>query len=261
MTTNRHIADVIERQAPLSWQESYDNAGWQVGDSSAPVKRVLLCTDVTEAVVAEAIERQATLVVSHHPLIFRPLKRLTGSNHIERIVATAIRHDIAIYSAHTNLDNAPTGVSAHMAERLGVSGFVTLDPQDETSTHGCGVVGDIEPTTARELVQRVKRTFDAPVARCNAFPLDTVVTRVAMCGGAGSFLTRRAVEAGAQAFITGDVKYHEFMGLDDEILIIDIGHYESEHYTREMLRKLIAEHLPDVELIDANAEANAIRYL
>ena len=159
----REITDAIEQYAPLRLQEEWDNAGIQVGDPDAEITGVLLCTDATEVVVAEAIDRGYNLVISHHPLIFRGLKKIMGRTPVERTVAMAIKHDITIYSAHTNMDSAWQGVSFRMADKIGMTNVQFLDsnavqPYGEqgSTTAGCGVIGDIEPMPAREVLKRVK---------------------------------------------------------------------------------------------------------
>ena len=263
----KEIAVAIEQYAPLRLQEEWDNAGIQVGDPEAEVKGVLLCTDATEAVVAEAIERGFNLVIAHHPLIFRGLKKIMGRTPVERAVAMAIKHDITIYSAHTNMDSAWQGVSFRMADKIGMKNVQFLDVNDvppygdsNATTAGCGVIGDIDPAPAREVLQRVKAAFEVGAVRYSG---DTagMVTRVALCGGAGAFLIDSARVAGAQVFVTGDVKYHDFQRADEGIVIADIGHYESEHFTVELFAHIIARQCPGVEVAMARQERNPVKYL
>lgn len=255
------IAHAIEQVAPLRWQESYDNAGIQVGDPQVQVTGVLLCTDVTMAVIDEAIARGYNMVVSHHPLIFHGLKKLAGRDRTERMVAHAIKHDIAIYCAHTNMDNAPMGVSHHMADKLGLTDVEVLEAHDDCGTLvGSGVTGSVESMPVMEFLRRVKAAFDVGAVRYSG---DTsgMVTRVALCGGAGAFLIDRARQAGAQVYITGDVKYHDFQRADEGIVIADIGHYESEHFTVELFADIIGCNCPDVEVAMAREERNPVKYL
>ncbi len=255
------IARAIERVAPLRWQESYDNAGIQVGDCEAMVTGVLLCTDVTMAVIDEAIARGYNMVVSHHPLIFHGLKKLAGRNRVERMVAHAIKHDIALYCAHTNMDNAPAGVSHHMAHKLGLTDVEVLEAHDDAGELvGSGVIGSVTPMPVTHLLRQVKETFDVQALRYSG---DTtgMVTRVALCGGAGSFLIDCARQAGAQVYITGDVKYHDFQLADEGIVIADIGHYESEHFTVELFAEIIGRDCPDVRVDLAREERNPVKYL
>lgn len=255
------IARAIEQVAPLRWQESYDNAGLQVGDPEATVTGALLCTDVTRAVIDEAVRRGYNMVVSHHPLIFHGLKKLAGRDEVERMVAHAIKHDINIYSAHTNLDNAPMGVSQHMADKLGLSDLEVLEAHDDNGvTIGSGVIGSVIPMPVCDLLRQVKEVFGVRAVRYSG---DTsgMVMRAAVCGGAGAFLIDRAREAGAQVYITGDVKYHDFFKADEGIVIADIGHYESEQYTTELFMDIIGKNCPDLPVELAQTERNPVNYL
>ena len=263
----KEITDAIEQYAPLRLQEEWDNAGIQVGNPDAEITGVLLCTDATEAVVAEAIDRGMNLVISHHPLIFHGLKKIMGRTPVERTVAMAIKHDITIYSAHTNMDSAWQGVSFRMADKLGMTDVHFLDDnpvppygEQESSSAGCGVIGNIKPATAREVLQRVKEAFEVGAVRYSGDGT-TVVTRVALCGGAGGFLLDKAVEAGAQLYITADMRYHDFLDNSKRIVVADIGHYESEHYTKEIFLEIIQKKNPTFAVDFAKSETNQVNYL
>ena len=263
----RDITDAIEQYAPLRLQEEWDNAGIQVGNPEAEVTGVLLCTDATEAVVSEAIDRGFNLVISHHPLIFRGLKKIMGRTPVERTVAMAIKHDITIYSAHTNMDSAWQGVSFRMADKIGMTGVTFLDDNrvdpygDGDSTQaGCGVIGDIEPMTAREVLKRVKEAFEVGAVRYSG-NADTMVSRVALCGGAGGFLLDKAVQLGAQLYVTADMRYHDFLDNSQRIVVADIGHYESEHFTKEIFLEIIQKKNPTFAVAFAKNETNQVNYL
>ena len=263
----REITDSIEKFAPLRLQEEWDNAGIQVGNPDAEITGILLCTDATEAVVAEAIERGFNLVISHHPLIFRGLKKIMGRTPVERAVAMAIKHDITIYSAHTNMDSAWQGVSFRMAEKIGMTNLTFLDgnlvePYGDVdcATAGCGVIGDIEPAPAREVLKRVKEAFEVGAVRYSGDG-NRMVSRVALCGGAGGFLLDKAVEAGAQLYVTADMRYHDFLDNNQRIVVADIGHYESEHFTKEIFLEIIQKKNPTFAVAFANNETNQVNYL
>lgn len=261
----REIFDAIEAVAPLSYQEDYDNAGVQVGDPYAEITGVLLCTDVTPQVLAEAIERGFNVVISHHPLIFRGLKKIAGGSEVERMVATAIKHDITVYSAHTNMDNTPAvGVSFKMAQKLGLTDVEVLEPHSSCcsagTTYGSGIVGNIAPIRAIDLMERVREAFGVKALRYSGNG-QTVVTRVALCGGAGSFLMNKAIAAGAQIFFTGDMKYHDFMDHEHEIVLADMGHYESEQFTKEIFYDIIQKKSPNFAAAFARNERNPINYI
>ncbi|MBQ9436611.1 MAG: Nif3-like dinuclear metal center hexameric protein [Bacteroidales bacterium] len=258
----KEIFAAIEEVAPLRFQESYDNAGIQVGDADAEVRGVLLCTDVTNAVLDEAIATCSNLVISHHPLIFHGLKKIAGRTAVERMVAKAIRHGITVYSAHTNMDNTPSdGVSFKMAEKLGLAQVELLDAHsDGEQAYGSGVVGGIAPVRAGKLLERVKALFGVQAVRYSG-DADTVVTRVALCGGAGAFLIDKAIEAKAHIFLTGDMKYHDFQGHEHEIVLADMGHYESEQFTKEIFFDIIQKKNPTFAVAFAKQERNPINYI
>lgn len=235
------MVDALERFAPLPLQESYDNAGLQIGLTEAEVSGVLLCLDVTEAVVDEALRRGCNLIVSHHPLIFHKLAHVTGSTYVERCVAKAIKNDVSIASMHTNLDAVLGGVNHKIAEKIGLqqlSGIGEMKNVDGVSG-ASGVVGTLaEPMAADDFIVMLKRVFCVECVQANR-PLSRPISRVAVCGGAGSFLLDDAVAAGADAFVTGEMHYHEFFGHDDQLQIAVIGHYQSEQFTPEVLRSVI----------------------
>ena len=235
------VVDALERFAPLPLQESYDNAGLQIGLTEAEVSGVLLCLDVTEAVVDEALRRGCNLIVSHHPLIFRKLAHITGNTYVERCVAKSIKNDIAIASMHTNLDAALGGVNHKIAEKMGLQRLAGIgetkcvDGVDGSS----GLVGSLaEPTKPDDFIAMLKRTFNVECVQANR-PLLRPISKVAVCGGAGSFLLDDAIRVGADAFVTGEMHYHEFFGHDGDLQIAVIGHYQSEQFTAEVLRSII----------------------
>ena len=235
------VLDALERFAPLPLQESYDNAGLQIGITEAEVSGVLLCLDVTEEVVDEALARDCNLIVSHHPLIFHKLAHVSDSTYVERCVMKAIKNDIAIASMHTNLDSARGGVNYKIAEKMGLGQITgigdtkTVDGIDGAS----GVIGVLEkPMAADDFIAMLKHTFNVECVQTNR-PLRRQISKVALCGGAGSFLLDDAVRAGADAFVTGEMHYHEFFGHDGQLQIAVIGHYQSEQFTAEVLRSVI----------------------
>lgn len=267
MTPTVHdITAAIEAVAPLTLQESWDNSGMQVGPDTAPCTGVLVCVDVTPQVVDEAIRLGCNLIVSHHPLIFKGLKSITGATPVERAVLKAITHGIAIYSSHTALDNAPGGVSHAMAARLGVDVERVLVPLAGRTDAGTGIVGTLpQALTPAQLVQRVKEAYGVPVVRCTAvgdsMDANTPVSRVAMCGGSGGPFIADAVKAGAQVYITGDVRYHDFADYGGDILVMDIGHYESEQCTKDIFYQIITQKLANFAVYKSEAGVNPVNYL
>ena len=257
----RQIIGALEDFAPLALQDSYDNAGLQIGlTKDAETSGVLLCLDVTEDVIDEAITLGCNLIVSHHPLLFSPLKSVSGRNYIERCVIKAIKNDITIYSAHTNLDSARGGVNHKIAQKLGLQEIEWLSPKDGYDA-GEGAVGTFStPMKTADFLQGVSKTFGTGVLRYNAWKGE-VIRRVAVCGGAGNFLIPNAIRKDCDAFITGEIGYHRFFGHEGEILLLELGHYESERYTVEVLHDIIRKANPDIAIYETRIKTNPINYL
>ena len=260
------VVDALEQYAPLPLQEGYDNAGLQVGlTETVEVSGALLCLDVTEQVVDEAIEKGCNLIVSHHPLIFRKLARIADEDYVQRTVRKAIKHDIAIVSMHTNMDAATGGVNFKIAEKLGLKHlqFFAGEKEVDGVKGGEGVMGEVSEAAgwaADDLVLLLREKFGAECVQCNQL-LRRPIRRVALCGGAGSFLLDAAVAAGADAFITGEMHYHEFFGHEQEIQICVIGHYQSEQFTSEIFKSIIEEKCQGVKCFISEVNTNPIIYL
>lgn len=257
----RDITDVLEAVAPLHLQESYDNAGLIVGHPEEEVTGVLFCLDSTEAVVSEAVQKGCNLIVAHHPIVFRGLKRLNGHSYVERTVMEAIRQQVAIYAIHTNLDNVlQQGVNAKLAERIGLNHLHILAPRPGSADTGAGMLGELpEPMRETDFLAHLKKSLHAGSIRHTAL-LGKAIRRVAICGGAGSFLLPQAIAQNADAFVTADFKYHEFFDADGRILIADVGHYESEQFTIELLRDIVQEKFPTFALHLTTLRTNPVFY-
>jgi len=361
------IAEVIkclEDFAPVSLQEEYDNAGLIIGNANDDCKGIITTLDVTEEVIAEAVLRKCNLIVAHHPIIFKGLKKLNGKNYVERSVISAIKNNIAVYAIHTNLDNVVNGVNYKIAQKLNLQNIevlshkentlkklVTFSPQanaeeirnalfkagagtigkysecsynvegigtfkagegsepyvgeigkrhteNETrievifpsylqeqvvqslkKSHpyeeiafdiyslnnkhndiGSGLVGDfMEPVSEQDLLSQLKTAFGLSVIRHTVL-LHKKITKVAVCGGAGSFLIPVAKAAGVEVYITSDIKYHEFFDADNTILLIDIGHYESEQFTIELLADIIQQKFPNFAVLKTETKTNPVHY-
>ena len=255
----KQVLEALERFAPLPLQESWDNAGLQIGLTEAEVSGALLCLDVTEQIIDEAAAKGCNLVVSHHPLLFRGLKQVADLNDVQRTVRRAIKEDIAVISMHTNLDNARGGVNFKIAERLGL--VDTCFGGESNQEKGQWVMGELpEPMAACDFVLHVKRKLEAESAMCNEL-LRRPIQRVAICGGAGDFVLDEAIAQGADAFLTGEMHYHQYFGHEQQIQICVVGHYESEHYTKQLLRDIIERDCPGVRTVIAETNTNPILYL
>lgn len=258
----KEVLSALERFAPLPLQEGWDNAGLQVGLTEAEVSGALLCLDVNERIIDEAVAKGLNLVVSHHPLLFRGLKTIGDGDYVQRTVMKAIRNGITVVSMHTNMDNARGGVNYKIAEKLGLTDVRFMAPKTVDGVEaGSGVVGELpEEMAADDFVLMVKRVFGVECAMCNEL-LRRKIRRVAICGGAGDFLLDDAVRAGADAFITGEMHYHVYFGREQQLQICVIGHYQSEQYTSEVFRKVIEEACPGLPLHIAGTCTNPIYYL
>lgn len=358
------VTDYLESLAPLPLQESYDNAGLLTGDRKSEVKSVLVTLDCTEEVVDEAISLNSNLIIAHHPIIFKGLKKLTGSTYVERTVLKAVRNEIAIYAIHTNLDNVREGVNKKFAEKLGLKNTRILRPRmdalmkletfipkenadaviqrlhdagagnvgdythcsfrvtgtgsfrpgphahphiglegqqefveevrvemlfpahlrhtllaalrevhpyeepayfihellHENQDVGSGMVGNLDkPLELPAFLKRLKDTMNLKTFRYTPLP-GKLIRQVAVCGGAGSFLLPDAVRAGADAFVSADFKYHEFFDSDGKIVIADIGHYESEVATKELLGDILSEKFTTFAVNFSKIDTNPTRH-
>jgi dinuclear metal center YbgI/SA1388 family protein len=359
------ITSLLESFAPLSYQESYDNSGLQVGDEQQDITSALITVDVTDEVLDEAMKKGSNLIITHHPLIFSEIKKITGKSMSERLIIKAIRNNICIYAAHTNLDNIKSGVNARICQKLelknctilspvkgalkklvtfippehaekvrqavfgagaGVIGeydqcsynlegygtfrgsgntnpfigekgklnfekeirFETIFPENLQSaiiralleahpyeevaydiypldnTHhetGAGMVGETSvPFDTINFLKRMKKVFNASTVRYSKVVKDKI-NKVAVCGGSGSFLIREAIHSGADLFITGEMKYHQFFEAEDKIILADIGHFESEQFTKEIFYELLIKNFPKFAVRLSEVNTNPINYL
>ena len=259
--TVKDILNCITEIAPLHWQESYDNAGLQVGDLNAEAHKALICLDITEEIVDEAINRNCDVIVSHHPLIFRGLKHLTPQTYIERAVMKAVKHDVAMISMHTNLDNSYLGVSRMLAERLGLQNLHLLQPSEaEPEVCGAGMIGEFETAMDETaFLDFVANTIGSPCLRHSAFT-GRKVKKVALCGGSGSPFMPDALRQKVDAYLTADIKYHDFFVPEGNILLVDGGHFETEQFTKELICELIRKKFPTFAAEIAETRTNAVYY-
>lgn len=258
----RQVLDALEQYAPLPLQDGFDNAGLQIGlTEEQEVTGALLCLDVTEAIVDEAERMGCNLIVAHHPLLFHGLKSITGKNYVERCVVKAIQKGITIYAAHTNLDNAQGGVNYRIAETIGLTNLQFLEGKVAAVPAGAGVIGELpEAMNEQDFLLRLKQLFDIRCIRHN--PLNgRMIQRVALCGGAGGFLLSNAIAQGADAFLTGEMRYHDYFGHENELLIAEMGHYESEQYTMDIFTEVLHSRFPDLKIIKTSLNTNPINYL
>ena len=278
----KEIKSFLEGMAPLAVQESWDNSGLQIGCSDKDIHKVMVCLDLTEAVLDEAEAIGADLVISHHPLIFKGLKSISGNTYQERCVRKAILSDIAVYSAHTSLDNILGGVNHKIASLLGLSSLRWLDSGE--SAEGCdekcggateekcggadavarasgsGLIGELkEPVAAAEFLSTVKTIFGVKALKHSPLLSATTIRSVALCGGAGAFLLPQAVAKGADCFISGEFHYHDYF--DPGTLLIELGHYESEQFTQDLLKESLERAFPELEIVKTSVNTNPQEWL
>jgi len=255
----QELTTAIEEFAPLAYQENYDNAGLLVGSPVQEITAALLTIDVTPEVIDEAIAIGANCIIAHHPLIFSGLKHLRGENDVERCVIKAIQYNIAIYAAHTNLDSVFYGVNHKIAQKLNLQNAQLLQITNENA--GSGMIGNLEkPVPVSEFLEQVKQLFDCKVIKTS--PLcKSAISRVAVCGGSGSFLIEQAKNQNADIFLTGDVKYHDFFRAENQIIIADLGHYETEQFTKEIFYEIVNKKFPTFALNFSQVITNPINYI
>ncbi|HTL81762.1 MAG TPA: Nif3-like dinuclear metal center hexameric protein [Bacteroidia bacterium] len=361
----KEIISSLEQLAPPSFQESYDNSGLITGDPGMDITGALISLDCLEQIVDEAIANKCNLVVSHHPIVFSGLKKISGRNYVERTIIKAIKNDIAIYAIHTNLDNVHHGVNAKIAEKLGVKNtkilsekrdilrkFVTYCPEKDaekvrealwkagageignynevsfningTGTYkgnelsnpaigekgkrmnepevriemiytvhqegailralreshpyeeiaydllqidnawqyvGSGMYGELETEMeAADFLRHIQKEMLAPVVRHTTVP-GKKIKRVAFCGGSGAFLVRDAMRVKADIFVTSDLKYHQFFDGEDKMILADIGHFENEQFTIDLLYDYLTQKFPTFAVRRTGLKTNPITYL
>ncbi|MEG0795568.1 MAG: Nif3-like dinuclear metal center hexameric protein [Odoribacter sp.] len=360
----KDITALIEEFAPLCLQEDYDNAGLICGDPNAEVRSILLTTDITEAVIDEAIAGGHNLIISHHPLTLQGIKNLIPDHYIKRCFIKAIRHHLNLYSAHTNMDSVANGVSGRMADKLGLINRQVLQPNgklycltfytpideaekvrnaifncgaghighyshcsfnnngqgtfkaenganpyvgkvgtlhteneikteitlpayllnksiqalkavhpyeepvwdivcldNENPTTGFGIIGELpSPVNTMTFLEKVKQTFHCKTIRHTAI-CKTEIQKIAVCGGSGAFLTKLAIRQKADLYITGDYKYHDFFNTENQLIIADIGHYESEQFTKDIFYELVTKKISNFAIQFSRVQTNPINYL
>jgi GTP cyclohydrolase I len=235
------IVGLMEKIAPPFLAESWDNCGLQVGDSHWSVRKVWIALDPLPSVIEAAVRQDVDLVITHHPLIFKPLHKIDLRRPEGKIIAAALKNRTAIYAAHTNLDSAREGINTVLARRIGLDQLVPLVPADTTGSFadtgsamtaglGMGRVGRLDSAvTVGELARNIKKQLGIANAKI-AGQTDRMIDRVAVCSGSGGSLLGDFLASGAEVFVTGDIRYHDARAVEDAgRALIDIGHFASEH--------------------------------
>ena len=243
MMTISTIVEYLDAELHPEYQEDYDNAGFLLGDPQEECRGALVAVDLTDDVIDEALERGANLIVTHHPMIFGGVKRITPRDAVGRHIMRLIKNDIGVYAAHTNLDNLKQGVNCILAEVLGLTDCHILRPlASQPSTDiGAGMIGRLPyPLPTHAFLEQVKASLGLPLLRVSDIA-SPAVARVAICGGAGNFLIDDAIRQQADIYLTGDMKYHDFQRAEGRITLVDIGHFESEQFTKQLIYSIISK--------------------
>ncbi|MBP3289551.1 MAG: Nif3-like dinuclear metal center hexameric protein [Alistipes sp.] len=256
----REITAVIEAFAPLSLQESYDNAGLIVGRPDDEVHKALLAVDVTEEVLAEAVAEGCDMVITHHPIVFHAMKRFNSASQTERCVEEAIRRGIVLYAAHTNLDSTPRGMSWRVAEMLGLKDIEVMQATNAEGA-GFGVTGSLSKNMpSEEFMRKVMSLFGVKALRHSDI-VKREVGRVAICTGAGGSLIDIARASGADIYLTADLKYNDFMRHENSIILVDMGHFESEYCAIELLFDILSKNLLTFAVRKSVHSRNPVNYM
>jgi dinuclear metal center YbgI/SA1388 family protein len=270
-TTIGQVASWLDATFHPELQEDYDNAGFLVGERQEPCTGILIALDLTPAVADEAITLGLNLIVTHHPFIFSGLRRITSDNEAGRTVISLIRHGIAVYAAHTNLDNLPWGVNGILSEKLGLQNTRILKPFSTphsplSTPAGAGMVGELpEPMEVDAFLQKVKQVLRIPTLRTSPLPTThyslPTVKKVALCGGSGASFIADALAAKADIYITADLKYHDFQRAEGRIILVDAGHYETEQFAKEIFYRAISEKFRNFACRISSRQQSLVQYI
>ena len=252
--------DVIEEWSPPSQAEDFDNVGLILGDALLNLEGVLITLDTTEEIIKEAVEKNCNLIVSFHPIIFSGIKKLTKNSYVEKVVIKAIENKISIYSIHTSLDNHPKGVNYKISEKIGLKKSRILIPNKFNKNVGMGRIGELEsPLNEKDFLEFIKTKMETSTIRHSRL-LNKKIRKVALLGGSGSFAIKDAIDQKANAYITSDLKYHNFFEANSEIVLFDIGHYESEQFTKKLILDYLRKKFPNFATILISKNTNPVNY-
>ena len=262
----KEIIDAIEAFAPLAWQEEWDNSGIQVGNAAQPLTGIVVCVDVNEEAIDTALEKGCNLILSHHPLLFKPLSTIQGRDYIERCVIKACKHDLVLYACHTNLDNAPQGVNFRLAQKLGLRDIEVLEPKPgifsaDGQQVGTGVIGLLpEAMAAGDFLKKIAGDFSLKSLPYSQGASATV-QKIAICGGSGGWVKHSALAANADVLLTGEAKYNDFHDMLGSLFLVAVGHFESEVCTIEIFYEIIQKKFTTFAPHIVYVNSNPIKYL
>lgn len=263
MQTLAEIINVLETFAPLDLQEDYDNSGLIYGNLEKQVNKTIIALDLTLAVLEEAIDQNAGLIIVHHPPIFKAIKKLIYTDLNTMILIKAIKEDIAIYACHTNLDNVLLGVNGEIASRLGLAEIQVLQSKNDQfpiKSIGAGVIGKLaNPMSEIDFLNLVKRIFQTGTIKHSTLT-GKMIQRVAICGGSGKSLINNALNQNSDVYLTADLGYHDFFISQNNMLLADIGHYEIEQFTSDRLVSILNKKIPNFAVLKTSVNTNSVNY-
>jgi len=248
---------------PLELAEDFDNVGLIVGDHKSDISGILVTLDTTEEVVQEAIDRNCNMIVSYHPIIFNNLKKITAdSNYVQNSIIKAVKNNISIYAIHTSLDNHPQGISYFLSKIIGLDNISSLisKPQKNNINSGMGSLGQLKkPMNEDVFLDYIKDKLNLKVIRYSK-KLNKKISTISILVGSGSFAIKDSIEKKSDVFITSDLKYHNFFEGNNELLLVDIGHYESENHIKTIIKEFLIEKLPNFTVLLSEQNINPVNY-
>jgi len=255
----KEITNILEKWCPLNSAEEFDNVGLLIGNSDEIIKKAIITIDTTEKVIDEAIRNNCNLVITFHPLIFNGLKNITQQTYVEKIVFKAIQNNVNIYAIHTNLDNNPKGVNYKICQKMELNNTKFLIPKNE-GAFGMGMIGELNKEFSElDFFNFLKSKMNIKNIKHSPF-IGKKIKKVAVLGGSGGFAIKNAIEERADCYVTSDLKYHDYFKADNKILLADIGHYESEQFTKELILEYLNEKIPKFACIIAKSNTNPVNY-
>ena len=254
------IQSILEDWCPIKNAEDFDNVGLLVGDNNSNINKALITIDTTEAIIDEAVKLDCNLIITFHPLLYKGHGHLISEEYVTNIILKAINNQINIYAIHTNLDNNPKGVSFQISKKLGLSNLEILMKKEENQSIGMGMVGDLEiGMKETEFLNFLKEKMEISNLRHSNFR-GKIIKKVAVLGGSGSFGIEEVLKNNIDCFVTSDLKYHDFFKPNNKTLLVDIGHYESEKYTKELILEYLNKKIPKFACIIAKTRTNPVNY-
>ena len=255
----KEITDILENWSPLESAEEFDNVGLLVGNAEAIINKAIITIDTTEEVIEEAISNNCNLIITFHPIIFNGIKKFNNKSYVDRVVSKAIKHNINIYAIHTNLDNNPKGVNFKISQKLSLKNLEFLIPK-EGKNLGMGMIGELnEELSEIVFLDFLKSKLKTNFIKHSKF-IKRKIKKVAVLGGSGSFAIEDAIYAKVDCFVTSDLKYHDYFKSENKLLLVDVGHYESEQYTKELILEFLNKKIPKFACIISKTNTNPVNY-